>query len=192
LPLQQPKDAPRSLYDALKPFHRHTADAVAQGTSFSLYTRNIDRRWIDNSPPGPSSGDVVIAHGYVYESASPTAPAVGVFDLGAMVTSVAGDRERRTMSIEITLNRGDTEFDKAVHAPADGDKAKNYANVTRAETNDINLSGIVEYPAGGKLADAPLSLTVVGGTGAFAGARGECTVYTRAKDGVFEFVLTLF
>lgn len=127
----------------------------------------------------------------VYESDSPSAPAVGVFDLDAIVTSIAGDRERRTVTIEIALNRGDNEFDRVIRAPADGEKGKNFANVARSETNDINLAGTYETPAGGKVPDAPFTLTVVGGSGAFVGARGQCTVYAREKD-VYEYVFTLF
>ena len=164
---------------------------MATGHTFTVYTRNLGRQWIDNAPAGASPGDNVIAYGNVFDSLAPSAPVVGVFDLVATVTSVAASTERRFVNIEVSFYPGDIPFKAPTIAQATGNKTVNFANVANAPSNDLNLSGVVQYPAGGGVVAEPIVLAVVGGTGAFIGAKGQCTIAFDAATSVFSYTFTL-
>lgn len=164
---------------------------VATGHTFTVYTRNTGRQWIDNGPAGASPGDVVIASGNVFDSLAPSAPQVGIFDLAATVTSIAGSTERRHVNIEVSFFPGDVPFKAPVIAQATGNKTVNFANVAQASTSDLNLAGVVAYPAGGGVVVEPIVLAVIGGSGAFIGAKGQCTITFDAATSVFSYTFTL-
>ena len=137
------------------------------------------------------AGRRVIASGNIFDSPSPSAPPVGVFDLAASVTSVAGATERRFMFIDLAFSQAAVPLKAPAIAQATMNKTANFANVATAPTNDINLSGVVTFPSGGPTVADPITLAVVGGTGAFIGARGQCTIYFDPATAVYKYVITL-
>ena len=104
---------------------------------------------LDTIPSGASVGDRVIASGNIFDSLAPSATPIGVFDLAASVTSVAGATERRFMFIDLAFSQAAVPFKAPAIALATMNKTANFANVATAPTNDINLSGVVTFPSGG-------------------------------------------
>lgn len=127
----------------------------------------------------------------MYESADASGPSVGEFNLLATVTQVTGGTERRFVTIELSFNRGDVPFKAVDIAQATGNKTLNFANVAAAPTNDIDMMGVVTYPAGGAILTDPLVLAIVGGTGAWTGARGTCTISYDTTLQTFKYTVTL-
>ena len=70
-------------------------------------------------------------------------------------------------------------------------KTDNYVNVAQAPSSDINVSGVVAYPSGSGTVTEPIVLAVVGGTGAFIGAKGECTITYNPANLIFTYTITL-
>ena len=135
------------------------------------------------------SGDLVVATGNVFETTN--GPAIGVFDLVATTTTVASATERRYVNIELAFNPDTVPFKAPVIAQATANKTSNFANVAMAQTSDLNMLGSVTYPAGGGVVRDPIVLAVVGGTGAWMGARGQCVISYDAVTQVFTYTVTL-
>lgn len=57
--------------------------------------------------------------------------------------------EKRWVNIEVSLFRSDeVKFKSPFIAEATANKSSNFANVAQAETNDLEIAGVVQYPAG--------------------------------------------
>lgn len=164
-------------------------------TAPAIYTNpdppTITSLWLDFGVPGASPGDQVTAYGQMYETADASGPSVGEFNLAATVTQVTGGNERRLVNIELAFYRGDVPFKAVDIAQATGNKTLNYANVAAAPTNDINMSGVVNYLAGGAILTDPIVLAVIGGTGAWTGSRGTCTITYDPALQTFKYTVTL-
>lgn len=94
------------------------------------------------------------------------------------------------MFIDLAFSQAAVPFKAPAIAVATMNKTANFANVATAPTNDINLSDVT-FPSGGATVADPITLAVVGGTGAFIGARGQCTIYFDAATAVYTYVITL-
>jgi len=127
----------------------------------TVTTRNTSRAVHDLPTAGPSTGDIVTVAGEVFGAEGTR---IGRFDLLAIVTDLPGDREIRMTKIELDWD--------------DSDDA-------------ILIEGAEGYPAGGGLPTDELVYAVTGGTGAYAGVRGEARITYDTVTERFTYRLTL-
>lgn len=147
-----------------------------------VYTKNKQRAVISNGPDGPL-GDSVIVNGLIYGDTDFNKPAIGVFDLSAVTTSVGEKRERRDVSVELSFNKS--------FARRSWISKLRPAFKASKQADAINLSGIESYPVGGGILDEPLTLGVTTGTGRFIGTEGTVTIHYDPTNALFTYAFTL-
>lgn len=129
-------------------------------THLMLKSRNSDRADLHLGPKSPSIGDEIAADG---EFVGPDGSVIGQFELTSFVTREAAGREQRMLMGEFNFGDG---------------------------TDAIMIMGANEYPSGGGLPDKPLTFAVIGGTGKYSGARGQCTDSPKGSEYITECDLT--
>lgn len=179
---------PKAAVDGLAATGEWAAD-LAKAVHLSVWTHNANRTVIPAPPgPGPALGDQVIGWGQVFGTPAATGPPIGTFYLSAVTTRVDAARtvEARQVLIEVSLDRTHT-----------ADKALQLRRAVAAKagvaggTDDLEIAGVDEYPAGGGVLVNPLLLAVTGGTGAFLGSRGQVRISRDPATGEFQYDFVL-
>ena len=75
-------------------------------------------------------------------------------------------------------------------AAATANKSASYQNVAASKSAELQLGSVVTYPATGKKVD-PYILTILGGSGAFFGARGQATIAWQEDLQLYKQTVTL-
>lgn len=125
-------------------------------TTLTFTTSFTDRQVMDTGEQGSSLGDYINGHGDVLDTAGQV---IGQFDVSSQTTG-------RTDTSEIRLVTAEYEF---------GDGADSFI---------IQGSERFALDGGQPDLDRPLNYAVVGGTGTYMGANGECLVHRR--DAAYE------
>jgi hypothetical protein len=146
------------------------------------------------SKSGPSSGDLVVVKGALLAAPDAKSAPIGTFDLSAIVVTVAPPRERRQVFIELSFSKGAAERvlpGASKMAALAAAASPDFAKISAGRNDDLALAGVETYPAGGGILDTPLVLSVVGGTGAFIGARGQAVINYAPASQTFSYAVTL-
>jgi len=120
--------------------------AEAVTLTFKPVQKNDDRQMIDLGAPGPSTGDSILGHGIINDLSGRE---IGYFEFISFVTDKTANSDIRWLHAQYAFGN-----------------------------DSIVIEGAQEFmPNGGKAAlNLPSSFAVTGGTGKYAGARGECRV----------------
>lgn len=141
-----------------------------------VYTNNSQRTLIPAGVDG-SLGDSLVVSGLIYSSADASRSPIGTCDLSSVTTSVKGDRELRSVSIELSFNRryARRSWISDLKGPLS----------TNRQPAEINLTGVGTYPLGGGLPNRTIALGVATGTGPFRGIDGSVSIaYERSSESV--------
>lgn len=163
---------------------------AAKAHSFTVWMQNTNRQLINiTGSPSIAAGDEIVADGLLYSTPTLDGPPIGRQDFVAVVTSVQSATERRHISIEL-------DFTDGAWAQKHLGLREKAAGVTGVKTADgasgLQLVGVETWPSGGGILRDPLTLAIVGGTGAFFGARGQATIsLLDAPTQKFKFVIVL-
>jgi hypothetical protein len=114
--------------------------------TFKPLQNNNERQLIDLGAQGPSLGDSILGHGIINDL---TGKEIGYFEFISFVTDKTANSDIRWLHAQYAFGN-----------------------------DSILIEGAQEFmPNGGKAAlNLPSSFAVTGGTGKYAGARGECRV----------------
>lgn len=132
---------------------------LAEAVTLTFKAQYIDREPLDLGSPGSSLGDTVPGNGSLLDLQGNV---IGSFEVSATVTHKKADSEVRWVHAEYAFGDG---------------------------TDSINIEGAEEFltPTGSPALNRPLHYAVSGGTGRYAGARGECLVKRIADN---DFITT--
>ena len=120
-------------------------------TSMSFQSRFNDRQLVDTGEQGSSIGDAVNGHGDLLDESGQV---IGQFDVSTQTTRTMEGAEVRMVTAEYEFGDG---------------------------TDSFIIQGAEHFETAGGLPalDRPLHYAVVGGTGTYMGANGECLVHRR-------------
>ncbi len=121
-------------------------------TEVSFQASFVDREVMDMGEEGSGIGDYVAGHGDLLDASGQV---IGHFDVNTVITRFDGVAEGRQVSAEYSFGNGRDSF---------------------------LIAGNESFQLGGVAAeDRPLTYAVVGGTGAYMGATGECVVMRQGE-----------
>ena len=126
--------------------------AEAVTLTFKPLQNNNERQVIDLGAPGPSVGDSILGHGIINDLSGKN---IGYFEFISFVTDKTANSDIRWLHAQYAFGN-----------------------------DSILIEGAQEFmPNGGKAAlNLPSSFAVTGGTGKYAGARGECRVIRMTEN----------
>jgi hypothetical protein len=136
-------------------------DNKKEHTAFTVLTKNRERKVVDLGPQGPSQGDIRVTNATLYNESGKKK--VGRVDLFSVLTDPADEPNEKAHMAEAT----------ATYTLPGG---------------EISAQGLRAYP---QLSGPPSKGVdaISGGTGKYAGVRGEVRLETRGNKRIITFLL---